>query len=235
MTINIISKQDFYPHFMNLSLPSSFLFLSFKCSAHNLQILWTFLSPSCHYTKLHMLYFPKSSCCALCSSSIHLMSSPNKLLRSHYNYIKWGFNVKVYHLYPVHPRTGPWFPFNTKDRLCFWKIRFEGATVVICWHFKQSTLKGKKCPTKCQMLLWEFFFSIYSSKMIQTLKKKGRPVLGLELKELFAQILIIASTSTDALSNVSWLLSTDSLHLRGARWCCQSRLCWQEGGPKISI
>lgn len=48
-----------------------------------------------------------------------------------------------------------------------------------------------------------FFFSIYSSKMIQTLKKKGRPVLGLELKELFAQILIIASTSADALSNVS--------------------------------
>ncbi|XP_048971244.1 protein FAM227A isoform X9 [Canis lupus dingo] len=46
-------------------------------------------------------------------------------------------------------------------------------------------------------------FDISTSKMIQTLKKKGRPVLGLELKELFAQILIIASTSTDALSNVS--------------------------------
>lgn len=43
----------------------------FGCTTHNLQILWTFPSPSCHYTKLHMLDFPKSSCCALCSSPVY--------------------------------------------------------------------------------------------------------------------------------------------------------------------
>lgn len=48
-------KQDFYPHFTNLLLQVPFSFL--KCTAHNLQILWAFLFPSCHYTKPHMLYF----------------------------------------------------------------------------------------------------------------------------------------------------------------------------------
>lgn len=43
-----------------------------------------------------------------------------------------------------------------------------------------------KMPTAIVGIFIFYFFAIYSSKMIQTLKKKGRPVLGLELKELFA-------------------------------------------------
>lgn len=65
--------------------------------------------------------------------------------------------------------------------------RFRRAMAVIYWLFKQSTW-GKvsdKMPTAIVGYFF-FFFAIYSSKMFQTMKKKGCPVLGLEPKELFA-------------------------------------------------
>lgn len=77
---------------------------------------------------------------------------------------------------PVHPQIGHWFPFITKDRLCFRKIRFRRAVAVICWPLNNPLSGGgekmsHKMPTA--IVGKKNFFSIYSSEMIQTLKKKG--------------------------------------------------------------
>lgn len=64
----------------------------------------------------------------------------------------------------------------------------------------------------------EFFCYLFQQRMIQTLKKKGHPVLGLEPKELFVQILIQDTPQPlpqQMLFEMFHDSSTVSLHLRG--------------------
>lgn len=115
-----------------------------------------------------------------------------------------------------------WKPISTIQFTPQMGINFQ-ATALICWLFKQSTLgEGGKRPTKCQLLLWEFFCYLYQQKMIQTLKEKGHSVLGFEPKKLHRySSKIHYSLHLNRCSFKRFMTLLNSLHLKGGRGRCQ--------------
>lgn len=81
---------------------------------------------------------------------------------------------------------------------------------VICWVFKQSTWGAGEMSYKMPTAIVGIFGYLFQQNMIQTLNEKGHPVLGLEPKELFAQI-VIQDTSQPPPQQMLFQMFHDSL------------------------
>lgn len=174
---------------MNLSLPSSFLFLSLSVVHTTFKYCEHFSLPA--VTTPNYICYISLNRLAVLFAALAYTRCPHLTSCSEVTTIilgevsTWRPIISIQFI----PRLGTDFPLNLKDIICFWKIRFWRSYSSYLLAFSTISSRGKmsyKMPTAIVGIFIFYFFAIYSSKMIQTLKKKGRPVLGLELKELFA-------------------------------------------------